>query len=284
MDVKDNTKAENSKQLEAFSAISSFVNDLWDAFGNVKKASPLALYHRLVEGIKITDKESIKKTVDGFKTFLKQHELSIMKGDFEAVPQGTVIPYGANKRICIEIQSFFYRSRNDKDTLEVIKRHLLTIGMILDPREDKMTELENSQKTVDAMAEMLPGLDMKSKEGQFINDILENAKTSLQDIDTSNPMTAMMAIYNSGALQKMMTGMQTGEMNPKSLAKMMKKTLNTLLPDDEDDDVPAPTPVETPTLVEAPTEAVGGVENVVEAEEAMPALEDNIRDEAGNPL
>jgi hypothetical protein len=93
-------------------------------------------------------------------------------------------------------------------------------------------------------------------------------------------MTAMMAIYNSGALQKMMTGMQTGEMNPKSLAKMMKKTLNTLLPDDEDDDVPAPTPVETP----APVVAIGGVENVVEAEETMPALEDNLRDEAGNPL
>lgn len=135
MDVKDNTKTENTKQLEAFNAIVSFVNDLWDAFGNVKKATPLALYHRLIEGIKFTDKESIKKVVEGFSSFLRQHELSILKGDFESVPQGTVIAYGTNKRICIEIQTFFYRSRNDKDALEVMKRHLLTIGMILDPRE-----------------------------------------------------------------------------------------------------------------------------------------------------
>ena len=51
MDVQDTTKNEERKQLEAFNAIVSFVNDLWEAFGNVKKASPLALYHRLITGI-----------------------------------------------------------------------------------------------------------------------------------------------------------------------------------------------------------------------------------------
>lgn len=128
-----------------------------------------------------------------------------------------------------------------------------------------MTELENSQKAVDAMAEMLPGLDMKSKEGQFINDILEDAKNSLQDVDTSNPMAAMMAIYKGGAFQKMMSGMQSGEMNPKSLAKMMKKTLNTLLPDDEDEE-------------NAPEKVVDGTE----VSDVLPVLEEHVKDEAGN--
>lgn len=261
MDVQDTVKLENTRQLEAFNAIVSFVNDLWDAFGNVKKASPLALYHRLIENIKFTDKESIKKVVDGFSSFLKQYELSVLKGEFDSVPQGTVIKYGANARICIEIQSFFHRSRNDKETLEVIKRHLLTIGMILDPREDKMAELESSQQASDAMGAMLPGLDMKTEEGQFISDILEDAKNSLQDVDTSNPMAAMMAIYKGGAFQKMMSGMQSGKMNPKSLAKMMKKTLNTLLPDDEDE------------TADAATETVEVSESKV-----LPKLEDDVKE------
>jgi len=260
MDVQDNTKNEERKRLEAFNAIVSFVNDLWDAFGNVKKASPLALYHRLITGIKFTDKDSIKKVVEGFSSFLRQHELAILKGDYDSVPQNTIIKYGGNQRICIEIQSFFYRSRNDKETLEIIKRHLLTIGMILDPREDKMTELENSQSM---MEEMLPGIDTGSKEGQFINDILADAKNSLQDVDTSNPMAAMMAIYKGGAFQKMMAGMQSGEMNPKSLAKMMKKTLNTLLPDDEDEEAEK---VEETAVVENTIENVQSSTEIVKEE------------------
>jgi len=58
-------------KIEAFNAVVSFVNDLWEVYGNPKKVSPLALYRRLISHIKPTQKEGIHKTLSGFVEFFK---------------------------------------------------------------------------------------------------------------------------------------------------------------------------------------------------------------------
>lgn len=233
--AKTGSKVNDKKQREAFNAILSFVNDLWDAFGSSKKVTPLSLYHRLVTNIKVSDMESINNVVNGFKSFMSLYELSLLKGDINSIPEDTKISYGNSGRICLEIQKYFYRSRNNEETSKIIRQHLLTIGMILDPRADKMAELENSQRErEEAAAAILPGIDTSTKEGQFINDILNTAKSGMEGIDTSDPMQAMMGVYRSGAFQKMMGGMQDGTMNPRALGRMMKKTLNALIPDEDE--------------------------------------------------
>lgn len=241
--AKTGSNLNDKKQREAFNAILSFVNDLWDAFGSSKKVTPLSLYHRLVTNIKVSDMGSINNVVNGFKTFMSLYELSLLKGDINSIPEDTKISYGNSGRICLEIQKYFYRSRNNEETLTIIRQHLLTIGMILDPRADKIVELENSQRERDeAAASILPGIDISTKEGQFINDVLNTAKSGMEGVDTNDPMQAMMGVYRSGAFQKMMGGMQDGTMNPKTLGRMMKKTLNALIPDEDE---PAPTAEET---------------------------------------
>lgn len=238
----------NAKKFrEVFNAIVSFVNDLNDVFGTTKavkgKASSLALYHRLIQNLKTGDYDGIAKAVLGFRVFLSRYELALIKNDLTSIPEGTCILYGNSERICIEIQKYMYQSRNHEDTLTIIRQHLLTIGMIIDPTPDKCTTLENAQKEREAM---MPGIDTSTKEGQFINDILETAKSGMAGINTNDPMTAMMGVYKSGALQKMMTGLNDGSMNPRSLGRMMKKTLNALIPD-EDEEEPVAVPTETPT-------------------------------------
>lgn len=245
MDTPQSKKVDEKIKREAFNAILSFVKDLWDTFGNPKKATPLALYHRLITSIKFSDFESISKIVQGFEVFLKKYELLLLKGKVGDIPENVKITYGNSERVCLEIQKYFYQSRNNEDAVATIKQHILTIGMILDPKEDKIAELENSQKERDeAAAGVLPGIDINTKEGQFINDILETAKNGMDGVDTSDPMQAMMGVYRSGAFQKMMGGMKDGSMNPKVLGKMMKKTLNALIPDDEPEDEPEKEPDE----------------------------------------
>lgn len=230
-------KDANRTQREAFNAILLFVNDLWDAFGNPKKVTPLTLYHRLITSLKVSDNESMAKIVDGFRRFLKTYELALLKGKVEEIPENTKITYGGSERVCLEIQKYFYQSRASEETTAIIRQHLLTIGMILDPRADKITELENVQKErEEAAAAVLPGIDINTKEGRFINDIFETAKSGMEGVDTSDPMQAMMGVYRSGAFQKMMGGFNDGSMNPKALGKMMKKTLNAMIPDDEDEE------------------------------------------------
>ena len=256
----DSPKTENlsvENQRKVFTAIVNFVEDLWNAFGSTKKVTPLALYKRLVQNIKATDDASIKKVVTGFVLFLKKYELCLLKKDLSSIPEKTVIAYGDSGRVCIEIQMYLHKSRNNEDTLSVIRQHLLTIGMIIDPTPDKEAALEKAQKEQETS---FPGIDTSTKEGQFINDILETAKEGMKDIKTNDPMQAMMGVYKSGALQKMMKGMNDGSMNPRSLGRMMKKTLNALIPDEDDDAPSAEPPTEQTESV--PCNNTGVIEDV----------------------
>jgi len=251
--VPSKTKGNEKRQREAFNAILSFVNDLWDAFGNSKKVTPLALYHRLITSLKVSDMDSILKVVQGFQVFLRKYELSLLKGKITDIPENAKVMYGNSERICLEIQKYFYQSRGNEETVATMRQHLLTIGMILDPKEDKIAELEMcQQKREEAEAAVLPGIDINTKEGQFINDILETAKNGMEGVDTSDPMQAMMGVYRSGAFQKMMGGMKDGSMNPRTLGRMMKKTLNALIPDEDEPEAAKPKEVEELTNEEKP--------------------------------
>ncbi len=236
----ENPKASSKQQREIFNAIVSFVNDLFEVYGTKKKATPLTLYHRLVQNIKIGDGESIQKAISGFTSFLKIHELSLIRNTLENIPQGTLIKYGDSERVCLEIQKYFHQSKKDESTTAIIRQHLLTIGMLINPSKDKIKNLENVQREREQTdASIFANIDTSTKEGKFVADILETSKNSMENIDTSDPMKAMMGVYQSGVLQKMMNGIQSGDMNPKALGRMMKKTLNTLLPDSDDEDSPA---------------------------------------------
>lgn len=248
MDVPSTTPGaviSDTVTLECFEAIVSFVDDLYDVFGNPKKVSPISLYHRMIQTIKKTDVEAMNKIVSGFRTFLHKHELDLLKNEIGRIPQNTIISAGGKTdRVCLEIQKYFHQSRKDAATSAVIRQHLLTIGTILNPSDEKLAELENAQKTQGAL---LPGLDTSTKEGQFINGLMEDAKAQMEGMTTSDPTTAMMKFYQSGIFGKMMNGMKDGNMDPRVLKKTMKATLNALIPDsdeEEDNDTPAATPKE----------------------------------------
>jgi len=212
------------KNIEAFAAIITFVNDLWDVFGKNNSANPLALYHRLIGRINMSDTEGIQKAVYGFSEFLKVHEPNLANNQLDKIPRGTVIKYGTSDKIHLEIQKFIYQS--DSATKEAIVRHLLTISTILEPNKEKLAQLEKR------IADL--SIDTSTKEGKFVSNLMERAKTSMTSVNTEDPMQAMMSIFQSGIIQEMVVGLQqgvgSGEMNTQALLGVMQSAIGSILP------------------------------------------------------
>lgn len=219
------------KNREALAAISSFVSDLWDVFGNTKKADSLALYHRLIENIKFSDVDTAEKVVAGFQTFINEYSTSINNDKLDSIPNGTVISYGKTKKICLEVQKFIYKTRDDQETRDAIRSHLLKISCILEPNSDKLAELEK-------FAKKGLNIDTSTAEGKFINGIMEKAKNSMADVNTDNPMQAMATIFQSGVIQDMIQGFQqgvtSGEMKVERLLGTMQNAIGSVMPAGEE--------------------------------------------------
>lgn len=203
------------KYVTGFNAVVNCIEDLWSVFGS-KKATPLALYRRLISHIKFTDAEAINKSLSGFRQFLMIHDDYIINDELEKIPRGTVIKYGTNDRVYIDIQKYIYQS--DKETKEAIRQHLITISAILDPNDKKITELEKKA------SQMLTSSN--SKEGEFISGIMSKAKNVMQQGDMDNPTQAIAGIFKSGLLQEMISGLQegveSGELSQEKLMSSMQ--------------------------------------------------------------
>ena len=229
----------DDKYLKAFNAVVTFVNDLWDVFGDSKRVTPLALYRRLIEHIKFTDVQAINKSLSGFREFLVTYEDAILT-DIETVPRGAVIRYGTSDKVLLEIQKYIYKS--DHETREVIKKHLLTIYAIIEPDDKKIAELERGPPRPLSIEE-LP-IDNDTREGQFITSIMHKAKGTMENVDANNPGAAIMGLLQSGVIQDMVVGLQagvgSGEMDMQKLFGSMQAAMSAVAPGITNSALPPP--------------------------------------------
>ena len=186
-----------TNDLQAFSALSEFVEFLVEQFGNKAKASPLLLYQRLLSHVTLTDKVAMSKFLNGFRTFTSEFDL--VKDSLLDMPRGTTIVVVGSVRVYIDIQNFVHRARTNSELLRVIHQHLLTISAILDPNQEKVAQLVNMEETLKEM-----NIDSNTNEGEFITNIMGKAQGAMANIDAENPAAAMMGLMNSGIIQDMM--------------------------------------------------------------------------------
>ena len=246
--------------LKAFNSITEFVNDLWEVFGIRSKVTPLALYKRLIEHIKFTDEEAIMKAIQPFSSFVKRYNSAIISGNLDEIPRGEIIRYGENNKIVIEIQKFIYKG--DNETKTIIRQYLLTINAILNPSKEAIDELEKKRSTL--------GLD-DSYESNFLTNVMDKAKTSMQDIDTENPSVALASLAQSGVIQELFSGLQTGmasgEMDFGKLVGSMQGALGNLMKGMEMPEAPKPARVEE--VVEEKTPSQSEEKNATNTEESF---------------
>jgi hypothetical protein len=233
----------NSEYVQAFGAVEDFVDLLWDNFKIPKKATPLSLYRRIVTHIRNKktgdlNEDGVNKALSGFRQFLCTYESHIMENNMNRIPKGTIIKYGDRKDICLEIQKYIHvcDQKDDEDTRDLIREHLITISAILEPNKDKMNEklaqlghLENLEQ-LESLNDLNLNIDTSTREGQFIGNIIERTKNSVGETEDGKPPD-MMGLLQSGIVQDMFQGMQgvaNGEMDMMKMVGTMQNALGAL--------------------------------------------------------
>jgi hypothetical protein len=237
----------STSAIETYGAITNFVNDLWEVFGDKKKITPLALYHRLIEHITLDDPAGMQKAIQGFQVFFATNAQHVISGELDKIPKGTKIPYNTGKTAYLEIQKYIHQA--SEEIRESIHQHLLTIGTLLKPNKEMLNKLVESQQTssnttgeasqIDASS---LNIDTSTKEGKFIKDIIESAKTSVEGLDMSNPTAGIISLFQSGVLQKMIGGINesvgSGDIDPRKLIGTMQSALSALMPAESNNNSP----------------------------------------------
>ncbi len=211
--VKSEGVGSSDKNIKAFQAITEFISALVESF-NMNTANPLTLYHRLISHIKPGDTIAINKSVGGFIEFFEEFGKHIFSGALQNIPPGTRINYGDGKTAYISIQLFLHKSA--PDAREIIRQHLMTVAAILQP--ERIVEakplpapaVDPDQVGSDPSSIPIPGVDLATAEGKFINTIMNKARVSMANVNVDNPAMAGMALMQSGIMQEMMAGLNNG--------------------------------------------------------------------------
>ena len=175
--------------LIAFKAITTFTNELNENFGSSKQNHALKLYDRLISKTSLSHDKAIKKHIDAFRTFCIDNRDGLISKD---IKKFTCSKVEYSPKVYIDFVIIFNLA--DKETSEVIWKHLLTISALLDPAGNAKEILKNNKNN--------------GTEADFLTDIINKVETHVEP--NSNPMEAVSAILSSGVFTDLMSGMNNG--------------------------------------------------------------------------
>jgi hypothetical protein len=225
----------DSPQDRAFRAILNFVNDLWSAFSS-REVTPLALYHRLLQHVKFTDKDAINRFLGGFFMFVSTHDPEIVGGGMTLAPTASI---AYSERAFIDIGRLYHRA--DSETKKAIRNHLLNISAIMMPTEDKNAKLKEAvastgaSTTPSSVAEMssAAGVDDSSAESKLVKGILAKVEDATKSVDASNPTAAITSLFSSGVMTDLFGSMQasveSGDVNPQKLLGTIQQVMGSFM-------------------------------------------------------
>lgn len=175
--------------LITFKTISNFTNDLGDVFSD--KHRPLKLYVHLINKTTLSHEQPIQKHIDAFRDFCIANRDAISNRNVDLKKEKIIY----SKRVFINVKEIFDIA--DKETIDVIWMHLLTISALVDPA-GKAREIlkEEAQKEGDG------------GEINFLTDIISKVEANVDP--NSNPMEAVTAIMQSGIFTDLVSGMGNG--------------------------------------------------------------------------
>lgn len=170
--------------LLTFKAITSFVNDLSEIFS--ADNHELKLYQHLINKTTISHEKAIEKHIEAFTSFcIKNREAIVAKDHSKLIDD---IRY--SDKVFIDIQSIL--ESTDKETANVIWKHILTISAFVDPSGRAKEILRQNS----------------SNESNLISDIINKVEENV-DLNHTNPLDAVSSIMNSGLFTDLMVGMNS---------------------------------------------------------------------------
>jgi len=214
--------SENS--LITFRAISNFVICLAEVFGKQKKYRPLQLYAFLINKTTLIHEEAILKHISAFKNFcIENREAIINKSHTDFVSylsenserHGGIIKY--SDRVWIDIGSILKScdKSGDKETKNIIWKHILTISALVDPAGKAKDILKQNSKSGGG----------GSSESEFLSDVINKVEKNIDP--NANPMDAISNIMQSGIFTDLVSGMGNGlQDGTLDLSKLMSTVQN----------------------------------------------------------
>lgn len=176
--------------LIIFKAIANFTNCLDEVFGEEQRS--LKLYAHLINKTTIAHEKPILKHIEAFRTFCKDNRDSIEEKNHETFSNDKII---YSDRVFINVKDILTVA--DKDSKNIIWKHILTISALVDPAGKARHVLkETSQK------------NNNGTESDFLENIISKVEENVDP--NANPMEAVTSIMQSGVFQELVGGMGNG--------------------------------------------------------------------------
>jgi effector-binding domain-containing protein len=203
MEVVQTEKSEEENLLKGFKSVCNFVKALNDVFGD--RCPSLQLYSHLLEKTGLIHEDPIKKHIGLFRHFCKENELFIMNKDYVSFQsmsdERSTIQY--SDKVFINMKKVF--SLADKEQLETIYNHLLTISAVLVPNSKAKKVLKEMKNKSSSSSDSKSNIDPT----EFIANIFKKISENV-NLDSSNPMEMITSLMSSGVLTDIMSMMNDG--------------------------------------------------------------------------
>lgn len=184
----------DNTSLTVFRAIAEFITDLAEQFSKIHK--PLRLYSRLISQTTLVHVKPIEKHIEAFKNFCIQNRDSIL----EKKPGKLKVPkISYSDHVYVNMETIFNNA--DRDTTEIIWRHILTISAFVD-QAGHAKQVLNSVKEAD---------NSTGNEVNFLTDIIDQVNEKVGN--KSSPQEAIAAVMSSGIFNNVINSMGSGMEN-----------------------------------------------------------------------
>ena len=172
-----------------FKAISDFVKDLGDVFGDENQ--PIKLYSHLLSKTTLAHVEAVSKHINIFREFCANNKDSIINLNYSTFKQ-TKIEY--SQRVYIDFSFIFNNA--DQDVQKAIWDHLIVIS----------SYLENNKEVLKLMCAKKPVcMESNTKESEFLSEMVEKIQSKVNISESSNPMECISTLMSSGVIDELVT-------------------------------------------------------------------------------
>lgn len=279
------TTTTTDKDLIAFKALSSFVDELSELFE--KKHHPLKLYKRLISKTTLSHESAILKHITAFRTFCLENRETIKTRNVNGI-NGT-IQYSS--RVYIDLAEIFKHCKDDTETVDAIWNHVLTISAIVDPENNAKEILKKRMKkpaksagvggagagAANLISSLMSSMESQVNSSQLLEESNGDPSKLISGIMSSgifqNLLSNVTKSLNDenmdvnslvGVAQSMLSGLnsaqnQDGSSPQIDISSMMSQimgSLSTVAPPPEHvefmNTTSSPTPTSTPTLTSLP--------------------------------
>lgn len=208
--------------LLTFRALSNFVQDLNEVFG--EKYRPLKLYQHLLGKTTLNHEEAIMKHIRGISDFCIQNREGLVNKDINKLYKDKI---SFSDRVFIPVIQILKSA--DKETKQIIWKHLLKLSAFVDPTSNAKQILKDSLGK------------SHGKEEHFLHNIIEQVEEHVSQDEQNNPMEVVSNILSSGMftdlISSMNNGIQDGNLDMGKMMGVVQQMMSQLSQDDDSLDI-----------------------------------------------